>query len=98
MRVDSDFVVRYDRGSCTFSSERIRFKEATDAYGPWWLRNRRPCIPLRFVGLDDIGVRAGPSCAAADFVLKQDRGASPSAERKPEIWLTAQMRLEADCR
>ncbi len=24
------------------SNERIRFAEATDAYGEWWLRNRRP--------------------------------------------------------
>lgn len=36
------FEERYAWGSSTISTERIRFVLTTDAYGPWWRRNRRP--------------------------------------------------------
>ena len=38
----SCFTAAHDWRSRTISSERIRFVVATEAYGPWWARHRRP--------------------------------------------------------
>ena len=39
---DRGFVFAHGWGSRIISSERIRFVVATEAYGPWWTKNRRP--------------------------------------------------------